>query len=188
LESAELIAYYRRRAGEYEAIYAKPERQADLAVLRKRIPERLGGGRILDVACGTGYWTEVIARSAASVPATDLADEPMQIARSKVYERSNVAFHAADAYALPDALGRFDAQAGIVGERRQAGGATGVARLGERVLEERIVRLFRFRDAELRLGNDLKVKRRKQFADFADLARVAGGQHQPFHRWYSASQ
>jgi len=43
LESAELIAYYRRRAGEYEAIYAKPERQADLAILRKQIPERLGG-------------------------------------------------------------------------------------------------------------------------------------------------
>ena len=109
MESAELIAYYRRRAGEYEAIYAKPERQADLAILRKQIPERLGGGRILEVACGTGYWTEVIARSAASVTATDLAEEPMQIARAKVYGRGNVVFQTADAYALSEALGRFDA-------------------------------------------------------------------------------
>jgi SAM-dependent methyltransferase len=109
LESAELVDYYRRRAGEYEAIYAKPERQADLAILRKRIPERLGAGRILEVACGTGYWTGVIARNAASVTATDLAEEPMQIARSKVYERGNVVFRAADAYALPKALGHFDA-------------------------------------------------------------------------------
>jgi demethylmenaquinone methyltransferase/2-methoxy-6-polyprenyl-1,4-benzoquinol methylase len=109
LESAELVDYYRRRAGEYEAIYAKPERQADLAILRKRIPERLGAGRILEVACGTGYWTEVIACSAASVTATDLAEEPMRIARAKVYERSNVVFQAADAYALPETLGRFDA-------------------------------------------------------------------------------
>lgn len=106
---SELLAYYRRRAGEYEAIYAKPERQADLAILRKRIPERLGTGRILEIACGTGYWTGLIARDATAVVATDLAEEPMQIARSKAYERGNVVFRSADAYALPMDLGSFDA-------------------------------------------------------------------------------
>jgi len=109
LESTELIDYYRRRAGEYEAIYAKPERQSDLAALRKTIPEKLGRGRILEIACGTGYWTGPIAGRAASVVATDLAEEPMQIARSKNYERGNVVFQEADAYALPESLGRFDA-------------------------------------------------------------------------------
>ena len=109
MESTELIDYYRRRAGEYEAIYAKPERQSDLAALRKTIPEKLGRGRILEIACGTGYWTGPIAGRAASVVATDLAEEPMQIARSKNYERGNVVFQEADAYALPESLGRFDA-------------------------------------------------------------------------------
>jgi demethylmenaquinone methyltransferase/2-methoxy-6-polyprenyl-1,4-benzoquinol methylase len=113
LESAErqpsLIDYYRRRAGEYEAFYAKPERQADLLLLKRKLSERLKNARVLEVACGTGYWTTVIANAAASVTATDLAQEPMDIARSKDYPKSNVTFVEADAYALPESLGRFDA-------------------------------------------------------------------------------
>jgi ubiquinone/menaquinone biosynthesis C-methylase UbiE len=107
LEPADLVEYYRRRAREYEAIYAKPERQADLAVLRALIPERLRGANVLELACGTGYWTALIAQAAASVLATDLAEEPMRIAEAKSYP-GNVAFRSADAYALKD-LGRFDA-------------------------------------------------------------------------------
>lgn len=107
MASAELLDYYRRRAREYEAIYAKPERQLDLAALRAQIPERLRGARVLELACGTGYWTAVIAPAAASVLATDLAEEPMRIAESKHYP-GNVVFKRADAYALAG-LGRFDA-------------------------------------------------------------------------------
>jgi ubiquinone/menaquinone biosynthesis C-methylase UbiE len=107
--SGELVEYYRRRAGEYEAIYAKPERQADLAVLRQVVPERLAGRRVLEIACGTGYWTVLVAPLAASILATDMAEEPMAIARAKSYPPSRVSFAAADAYALGDELGRFDA-------------------------------------------------------------------------------
>lgn len=106
---AGLLDYYRRRAGEYEAIYAKPERQADLAFLKKEIPQRLRGARVLEVACGTGYWTERVARCAAKIVATDAAEEPMRIARSKAYPEDVVRFELADAYALDPQLGRFDA-------------------------------------------------------------------------------
>jgi len=109
LESPDLAEYYRRRAGEYEAIYATPERQADLLILKKKISEMLRHASVLEVACGTGYWTTVIANAAASVMATDVAEEPMRIARAKEYPKKNVTFLEADAYALPDALGRFDA-------------------------------------------------------------------------------
>ena len=108
-QRSELIEYYRRRAGEYEAIYAKPERQADLLLLKKKIAEILKNARVLEVACGTGYWTTVIASAAKAVTATDLAEEPMNIARSKTYAGDNVTFVEADAYALPESLGRFDA-------------------------------------------------------------------------------
>lgn len=106
---AELVDYYRRRAREYEAVYAKPERQDDLARLRLLIPERLQGRRVLEVACGTGYWTVPIAAAARSVLATDYAEEPMEIARAKTYDKDNVRFERADAYALGAGLGRFDA-------------------------------------------------------------------------------
>jgi SAM-dependent methyltransferase len=108
LTSAELVDYYRRRAAEYEAIYAKPERQPDLALLRERIPGKLRGARVLEVACGTGYWTQLIAGVAAHVVATDVAEEPMRIAQSKSYKQRPV-FSLTDAYALPETLGRFDA-------------------------------------------------------------------------------
>jgi demethylmenaquinone methyltransferase/2-methoxy-6-polyprenyl-1,4-benzoquinol methylase len=108
LTSPELVDYYRRRASEYEAIYTKPERQADLAVLRRAIPAMLRGARVLEIACGTGYWTQLVAEVAAEVVATDLAEEPMQIARSKAYDRQP-RFELCDAYSLPDSLGRFDA-------------------------------------------------------------------------------
>ena len=108
MASAELVDYYQRRAREYEAIYAKPERQADLAVLRQEVAQRLAGRRVLEVACGTGYWTHVAARTAASIVATDAAEEPMRIARAKDYGGAHVRFEPADAYALDERLGRFD--------------------------------------------------------------------------------
>ena len=104
-----LVDYYRRRAVEYEAIYARPERQQDLSVLRKQIPEKLAGATVLEIACGTGYWTQEIARAAKRVLATDVAEEPMRIAQAKSYPAGKVAFETADAYALGEALGRFDA-------------------------------------------------------------------------------
>lgn len=106
---SELIEYYRRRAAEYEAIYAKPERQADLAKLRGLIPARLADARVLEVACGTGYWTTQIAEVAASVVATDMAEETLRIAAAKPLPAGRVHFAIADAYALPQSLGRFDA-------------------------------------------------------------------------------
>jgi protein-L-isoaspartate O-methyltransferase len=109
LQSAELIEYYRRRAGEYEAIFAKPERQSDLLTLKKKLADLLKRARVLEVACGTGYWTTVIASAADSVTATDVAEEPMNIARAKPYPKKNASFVEADAYALPQSLGRFDA-------------------------------------------------------------------------------
>lgn len=106
---AGLLDYYRRRAGEYEALYARPERQADLAALRGTIAARLAGARVLELACGTGYWTMLIAATAKAVLATDLAEEPLRIAAAKSYSPGKARFERADAYALGAALGRFDA-------------------------------------------------------------------------------
>ena len=101
VSTAQLPAYYAARAAEYERIYDKPERQADLAELRRLIPAYFAGRTVLEIACGTGYWTQFIAPVARSVTAIDINTETLEVARSKNYPAARVAFDVADIYALP---------------------------------------------------------------------------------------
>ena len=101
--------YYARRAGEYEKIFAKPERQPDLACLRTLLPGVVAGRDVLEVACGTGYWTPLISGSARSILATDINEEVLEIARHKTYPNHNAAFQIADAYTLANVTDRFSA-------------------------------------------------------------------------------
>jgi SAM-dependent methyltransferase len=96
-----LETYYARRAAEYEKIYHKPERQSDLARLRTDLPALFEGERMLELACGTGYWTPLIAARAESVVAVDYNEETLQLARTKPYPKKNVTFQQVDAYDLP---------------------------------------------------------------------------------------
>jgi ubiquinone/menaquinone biosynthesis C-methylase UbiE len=73
-----MIDYYSKRAREYERVYQKPERQADLGWLRATLRRELAGHRVLELACGTGYWTDAIAGTAASIHATDASTEVLE--------------------------------------------------------------------------------------------------------------
>ncbi len=97
-----LVTYYARRAAEYERTYEKPERQADLAVLKVRLRGMFAGRRVLELACGTGYWTEVIVQDAAHVTALDLGEEVLAVARAKRYPEGRVELRAGDCYSPPD--------------------------------------------------------------------------------------
>jgi len=108
LKQTELTRYYAERAREYERIYEKPERQADLAWLRNALPATFAGRRVLEIACGTGYWTQHLAREAREMVGLDINDETLEIARSKALPPGRVTLTIADAYAPPDDLGQFD--------------------------------------------------------------------------------
>jgi len=97
---AQLTAYYAARAAEYERIYDKPERQADLQRLRTLIPGYFAGRSVLEIACGTGYWTQYIAPVAASVTALDINEKTLAIAREKPLPQDRVRFETADVHAL----------------------------------------------------------------------------------------
>jgi SAM-dependent methyltransferase len=98
----ELITYYRQRAAEYERVYDKPERQNDLTRLRALVTSAFERHHVLELSCGTGYWTECIAPVAASVLACDAAPEVLEIARGKSWGAAHVEFVQADSYALPE--------------------------------------------------------------------------------------
>lgn len=100
--------YYATRAPYYDAVYDKPERQADIAFLRQHLPARLGGKSVLEIACGTGYWTQHIAPVCARMVATDGTAEPLEFAKLRP-GTGHVQFFQMDAYAPDPQLGHFEA-------------------------------------------------------------------------------
>ncbi len=95
-----LERYYSKRAVEYEQVYEKPERQRELEWLRRRIPEVFRGRTVLEVACGTGYWTQFIAPAAKRVYAGDINEAVLEIAREKPIPPRKATFFKADAVSL----------------------------------------------------------------------------------------
>ena len=99
-------SYYAARAAEYDRIYAKPERQADLRRLERTLPPLFAGRRTIEIACGTGYWTRFIAAEVSEVVGIDAAPETLAIARRRA---PSARCFVADAYDLPAELGMFEA-------------------------------------------------------------------------------
>jgi demethylmenaquinone methyltransferase/2-methoxy-6-polyprenyl-1,4-benzoquinol methylase len=106
---ADLIDYYAKRAKEYETIYDKPERQADLLELKKLLKAAFSNEEIIEIACGTGYWTQIIAETAFSVLATDINGQVIDVAKAKRYLKNNVSFAIADSYTLANIQPTFTA-------------------------------------------------------------------------------
>lgn len=94
-----MAVYYARRAAYYERVYFKPERQRDLRRMETALPARFAGRRVIEIACGTGWWTPHGARDAASWLATDLNPETMALAQAKPLPGC-VRFATVDAYTL----------------------------------------------------------------------------------------
>lgn len=100
--------YYAARAKEYDQIYAKPERQTDLRLIEQWLPSRFEGTRVLEIAAGTGYWTQFIAPNAESVLGLDASAETLQIAQGRP-NNERAQWLVGDAYALPVSSEPYDA-------------------------------------------------------------------------------
>ena len=99
--------YYRERAPYYDRVYLYPERANDIAFLKSYIPPKFADLDILEVAAGTGFWTQFIAETVSSVLATDIAQEPLnELSRRELPE--TVQTKIADAFELPSLNREFD--------------------------------------------------------------------------------
>ena len=101
--------YYAKSASSHDRVYDKPERQDDLAEMRELVAETLRGHVVLELACGTGYWTRLIAETADSVVATDINPEMIEMAKLRALPSEKVQLRVADAFDLPADLGSFTA-------------------------------------------------------------------------------
>jgi len=103
---ADQVAYYRRRAGEYDATAYGDDVAAARALIARLVAEMRPAGSVLEIACGTGLWTEALAGWADTVTAIDAAPEMMAIARDRA-PSANVSFEVADVFSW-DPGTRFD--------------------------------------------------------------------------------
>jgi 2-polyprenyl-3-methyl-5-hydroxy-6-metoxy-1,4-benzoquinol methylase len=105
---AEMTAYYRARAAEYDEWFYRQGRYdrgadanarwlAEAETVFAAIDRLSLTGDILELAPGTGIWTERLARTARSVTAVDASAEMIAINRAKV-GRENVTYLLADLF------------------------------------------------------------------------------------------
>jgi ubiquinone/menaquinone biosynthesis C-methylase UbiE len=101
--------YYSKRAQEYEQIYQRdnPIRQSEQNKIAEKIKKIFCDKNVLEVACGTGFWTVFLSEVAKEIVATDNSDEAIKIAQSKNY-KCPVFFKKCDAYNLPFSTLSFD--------------------------------------------------------------------------------
>ena len=107
----EVVDYYAVRTPIYDetAGYKDPIAEKLRIPIKKRFQNYLSGCDVLEIACGTGYWTEVIAKSAKSILATDINHNMLEIARERLKNRQNVKFLKTDAYSLNEVHKEFNA-------------------------------------------------------------------------------
>jgi ubiquinone/menaquinone biosynthesis C-methylase UbiE len=102
--------YYNQRAQEFESIYHRddPIRQQEQNAISTEMQEVLRDRSVLEVACGTGFWTQIASQTARHIIAIDSSTEMLQLAKSKTIQPDKVSFLQADAYALSSVPGSFD--------------------------------------------------------------------------------
>jgi SAM-dependent methyltransferase len=105
------VEYYSRCAPEYEQLWYRddPIRQGEQAAIVAATKDLFRKRRVLEVACGTGYWTQFLAGTATRVCATDLSRQMLDLAHAKGLPASQIEFRQGDAYALHAVPGSFDA-------------------------------------------------------------------------------
>jgi SAM-dependent methyltransferase len=105
----EQLAYYRARAGEYDEWFERVGRYdrgdehrrlwfGEVATVKEALAALHPRGDVLELACGTGIWTRVLARTAAALTAVDASPEVLQINRSRLAS-PNVRYVEADLFA-----------------------------------------------------------------------------------------
>lgn len=101
--------YYRARASEYDEWFYRQNRYdrgaeinrqwfGEVAVLRRALGTIGRVESALELACGTGIWTQELSRMAAQVRALDASEEMLAINRAKV-TAANVTYQQTDLFA-----------------------------------------------------------------------------------------
>jgi ubiquinone/menaquinone biosynthesis C-methylase UbiE len=94
----EQIAYYRAEAPEYDEVTEQIEELKGAYTRARELLQQLGPcEQVLELACGTGAWTQVLLPMAHDITAIDAAPEMLALARQKL-GNARVSFQQADVF------------------------------------------------------------------------------------------
>lgn len=108
---AEMNRYYDARApwhDQYMGYQSNRGMEKLLEPIISSVENMICKKRVLEIACGTGNWTQVLAKRATSVTAVDISPKALEIAREKIQKYDNVTLMVDDAYKLDKVMGPFD--------------------------------------------------------------------------------
>jgi ubiquinone/menaquinone biosynthesis C-methylase UbiE len=102
-------------APRYDAWYRSPRGmmydRLERAAVDRLLPPAPQGGKLLEIGCGTGHWSEYFAGKGFAVTGVDISERMIAVARQK--DIVGATFEVADAERLPFADGSFDVAAAI---------------------------------------------------------------------------
>ena len=105
MNNQQVAKYYALLGEALEDKYLEPDMDEDIDDMSIHLGTLLSGHTVLELGCGTGFWTEVLAESAQSVVAVDINASLVDIARERGMPEGKVAFRVADALDLPEDIG-----------------------------------------------------------------------------------
>ena len=100
--------YWSRFARRYERAEAYVVGNDILETITERLRKQINLGEVIELGCGTGHFTKVVATNADHVMATDLSGPMVETARRQLKGFTNVTVRTVSAHRTPFSSGRFD--------------------------------------------------------------------------------
>lgn len=107
----EMNRYYEARApwhDQYMSFQSNETMEKQLRPIIETLEGLISRRQVLEIACGTGIWTQVLARRARHVTAVDISATALGMAQARLSGYGNVTLKSADAYSLDGVDGYFD--------------------------------------------------------------------------------
>lgn len=137
--NTDMAAYYALRNNFDEEDVENPEAMDDLDEIMDHLRKLMSGQRVLELACGDGYWTDELQEYAEFVLATDINPQLIEQAKARELPEDIVQFAVTDAMD-PQVQGEFSAcfagfwwshvkrqdQAAVIGRLRKIIGKDGL--------------------------------------------------------------
>lgn len=108
MEQQNKETYWSQFTEDYEEKQAYVTGNELISIVLEEILKEKKLGKVLELGCGTGLYTETLIENSDSILATDLSDEMVEAAKKKREELKNVEFQKADALNLEFEANGFD--------------------------------------------------------------------------------